>query len=172
MNLFTLLMGVSIAGTPNNITLTAIDGSKINAEAMEGKAILFVNVASKCGYTSQYDGLQALYEKYKDDDFVIVGVPCNQFGKQEPGTAEEIQTFCKLNYGVSFPLLEKQDVNGANRSELYRNLIDSPAGGGGKIKWNFEKFLVDKNGTVVGRYSSRITPDSSELDKAISDVLR
>ena len=161
-----------MAGTPNNINLTALDGSTISATEMEGKAILFVNVASKCGYTSQYDGLQKLYEKYKDQNLVIVGVPCNQFGGQEPGTAEEIQTFCRMNYGVSFPLLEKQDVNGTNRSELYNTLIDSEVGGGNKVKWNFEKFLVDKNGDVVGRYSSRVGPDSEELDSAIQAAIK
>jgi glutathione peroxidase len=165
-------MVLVMAETPNNIDLTAIDGRTIRATEMEGKTILFVNVASKCGFTSQYDGLQKLYERYKEKNFVIVGVPCNQFGGQEPGTAEEIQTFCKMNYGVNFPILEKQDVNGANRSELYKNLIDSEVGGGNKVKWNFEKFLVDKDGTVVGRYSSRVGPDSAELDTAIQAAIK
>ena len=171
MSLFTLFLAVAMANTPNNLNLTALSGDTISAESMEGKAILFVNVASRCGYTSQYEGLQNLYERYKDKDFVIVGVPCNQFGGQEPGTAEQIQTFCKMNYGVQFPLLEKQDVNGKNRSELYQSLIDSPVGKGKNVSWNFEKFLVDKNGTVVARFPSRVSPDSSELDNAIQKVL-
>ena len=171
MYLFTLFMAIAMANTPNNLDLTALTGDTITAKEMEGKAILFVNVASRCGYTSQYDGLQALYERYKDSNLVIIGVPCNQFGGQEPGTAEQIQTFCKMNYGVEFPLLEKQDVNGKNRSELYQSLIDSPVGDGKNVKWNFEKFLVDKNGTVVARFPSRVSPESAELNTAIQKVL-
>ena len=166
-----LFLATSEAGVPNNMTLTGLNGDKIEAKEFEGKAILFVNVASKCGYTPQYDGLQALYEQYKDKGLVIVGVPCNQFGGQEPGTATEIQTFCKVNYGVTFPLLEKQDVNGKNRSQLYKTLISSEKGGGKNVRWNFEKFLVDKDGNVVGRYGSGTKPNSNELKAAIDAVL-
>lgn len=167
-----LFLATSEAGVPNNMTLTGLNGDKIEAKEFEGKAILFVNVASKCGYTPQYEGLQALYESYKDKGLVIVGVPCNQFGGQEPGSAKEIQTFCKANYGVTFPLLEKQDVNGKNRSKLYKTLISSEQGGGKNVRWNFEKFLVDKDGNVVGRYGSGVKPESTELKTAIDAALR
>ena len=170
--ILSMVLATSEAGVPNNMTLTGVDGSKIEAKQFEGKALLFVNVASKCGYTSQYAGLQALYETYKDQGLEIVGVPCNQFGGQEPGSAEEIQTFCKLNYGVKFTLLEKQDVNGENRSKLYQTLVTSDKGNGTNIRWNFEKFLVDKNGNVVGRFNSAVKPDSVELKNAIEGVLK
>ena len=170
--IFSLVMSISEAGVPNNISLTGLDGTTIAASQFEGKAVLFVNVASRCGYTPQYEGLQALYEQYKDQGLVVVGVPCNQFGAQEPGSAEEIQTFCKMNYGVSFPLLEKQDVNGANRSELYKTLIGSAAGGDQNVRWNFEKFLVGKDGNVIARFSSGVAPDSAELKTAIEGALK
>jgi glutathione peroxidase len=169
---FSLFLATSEAGVPNNMTLKGLNGDKIEAKEFEGKAILFVNVASRCGYTSQYEGLQSLYEDYKDKGLVIVGVPCNQFGGQEPGTATEIQTFCKVNYGVTFPLLEKQDVNGKNRSKLYHSLVSSDKGGGKNVRWNFEKFLVDKDGNVVGRYGSGVKPESTELKTAIDAALR
>lgn len=167
-----LFLATSEAGVPNNMTLTGLNGEKIEAKEFEGKAILFVNVASRCGYTSQYQGLQSLYEEYQSKGLVIVGVPCNQFGGQEPGTATEIQTFCKTNYGVTFPLLEKQDVNGKNRSKLYQSLVSSDQGGGKNVRWNFEKFLVDKDGNVVGRYGSGVKPNSTELKTAIDAALR
>jgi glutathione peroxidase-family protein len=170
--ILSMVLATSEAGVPNNMTLTGVDGAKIEAKQFEGKALLFVNVASKCGYTPQYDGLQALYETYKDQGLEIVGVPCNQFGGQEPGSAEEIQTFCKVNYGVKFTLLEKQDVNGENRSQLYQTLITSDKGNGKNIRWNFEKFLVDKNGNVVGRFDSAVKPDSVELKTAIEGALK
>ena len=166
-----MMLGLQ-AGVPNDVTLTAIDGTTIESSQFENKVVLFVNVASKCGYTQQYAGLQALYEEYKDKGLEIVGVPCNQFGKQEPGTSEEIQTFCKKNYGVSFPLLEKQDVNGRNRSQLYQSLIASEVGGNRDVRWNFEKFLVGKDGTVIARFGSRTTPDSAELKKAIEGAVQ
>jgi glutathione peroxidase len=151
--------------------LVGLDGQPLPAEAIAGKAVLFVNVASKCGYTPQYEGLQALYTQYKDKGLTIVGVPCNQFGAQEPGSAEEIASFCKLNYGVDFPLLEKQDVNGSARSALYTQLISSPAGGGADVKWNFEKFLVAPSGEVVGRFPSKVAPNDPALAAAIEKVL-
>jgi glutathione peroxidase len=126
---------------------------------MLGKAILFVNVASRCGYTPQYAALQSLYTQWKDKGLVVVGVPCNQFGSQEPGTSEEIASFCSLNYGVTFPLLTKQDVNGANRSALYKHLV----GNGEDVKWNFEKFLVSPTGAVEHRYKSGVAPDDAQL---------
>ena len=152
-------------------SLVQIDGQPMPAESLQGKVVLFVNVASKCGFTPQYDGLQALYEQYKSQDFTIVGSPCNQFGGQEPGGSEEIASFCRLNFGVTFPLLEKQDVNGESRSLLYQFLVNSEAGGGKDIKWNFGKFLVDKNGEVIGRWGSMTKPQAKKITNAIDAAL-
>lgn len=154
-----------------HLKLTSLTGEAFDTAQLEGKAVLFVNVASKCGYTRQYDGLQKLYEARRGDGLVIVGVPCNQFGGQEPGSAAEIQTFCKVNYGVTFPLLQKQDVNGSDRSALYDFLVGSEAGGGSDIGWNFEKFVVGTDGQVVGRFSSRVEPGSETLGNAIDEAL-
>ncbi len=157
---------------PTSMDLTALDGTALPKDTTQGKVTLFVNVASKCGYTRQYEGLQALHESKKDDGLVIVGVPCNQFGGQEPGSAEEIATFCQRTYGVSFPMLAKQDVNGKNRSELYQSLVGSTAGGGKDVRWNFEKFLVGKDGEVLARFGSGTEPDSAELTAAIDAALK
>lgn len=151
------------------LDLKALDGTQLDAQTVEGKAVLVVNVASKCGFTPQYEGLQALYAKNKDHDFTIVGVPCNQFMGQEPGNPEEIATFCRMTYGVEFPLLDKQDVNGKNRSELYTQLVNSSVGEGRDIKWNFTKFLVDSGGNVIGRYGSSTKPDDPAL---LADIAR
>lgn len=155
----------------DGVGLTRLDGTPLDPATLGGKAVLVVNVASKCGYTGQYEGLQALYEAKKDQGLVILGVPSNQFGGQEPGSPEQIATFCKMNYGVTFPILEKQDVNGQGRSDLYDFLVDSAVGGGGNVSWNFEKFLVDRNGDVVGRFKSSVTPNSSQLSGAIDRAL-
>ena len=148
------------------LTLVRLDGTPLPAAELAGKVVLFVNVASKCGYTPQYDGLEKLWASRKDRGLVIVGVPCNQFGGQEPGAPEEIATFCKLNYGVTFPVLEKQDVNGAGRSALYGWLVGSPTGAGADVKWNFEKFLVGR-----ARFGSKVTPESAELVAAVDRAL-
>ena len=169
--MLSLFTATADAAVPKNLTLVSLDGEKLAAKQFEGKAILFVNVASQCGYTSQYKGLQALYEQHKDKGLVVIGVPCNQFGGQEPGSAAEIQTFCQKNYGVTFPLLVKQDVNGGERSKLYQELISSEVGGGEDVRWNFEKFLVDRDGNVVRRFRSSVDPDDEELKKAITLVL-
>lgn len=139
---------------------------------LEGKVVLIVNVASKCGFTPQYDGLEELYKKYKDQGLVILGFPCNQFGHQEPGTQEEIQEFCRLNYGVTFPIMQKIDVNGDNEDPVYRYLKSQKAGMFGltRIKWNFEKFLIDKKGNVIERFSSLTKPAS--LDSKIAELLK
>ncbi|KAK9455359.1 thioredoxin-like protein [Dipodascopsis uninucleata] len=133
---------------------------------LEGKVVLIVNVASKCGFTPQYKGLESLYEKFKEKNFIIIGFPCNQFGRQEPGTDEEIASFCQLNYGVTFPVLKKIDVNGDGADPVYKFLKSKKAGliGFRGIKWNFEKFLIDKSGNVVERYSSLSTPEALETD--------
>ena len=162
---------VSASPTSSVPALTALSGSPLPDDALAGKVVLFVNVASKCGYTPQYDGLQKLWTDLKDQGLVIVGVPCNQFGGQEPGTSTEIAGFCKLNYGVDFPLLDKQDVNGGARSPLYQYLVGSPAGAGKDIKWNFEKFLLGRDGAVKARFPSSVAPDSPELRGAIEAAL-
>lgn len=139
---------------------------------LEGKVVLIVNVASKCGFTPQYQELEALYKKYKDEGLMIVGFPCNQFGRQEPGSDEEIGQFCQLNYGVTFPVLKKVDVNGSDADPVYEYLKSQKSGllGFKGIKWNFEKFLVDKKGTVHERYSSLTKPSS--LDATIAELLK
>lgn len=153
------------------LQLVGLDGQPLDAATLRGKAVLFVNVASRCGFTPQYEGLQALYEAHVERGLVIVGVPCNQFGGQEPGTAQEIASFCRMNYGVTFPLLEKQDVNGPRRSPLYRFLVGSDVGAGKPIKWNFEKFLVAPSGEVVARWPSSVDAADSGLLAALDSVL-
>ncbi|HZP12131.1 MAG TPA: glutathione peroxidase [Nevskiaceae bacterium] len=148
-----------------------IDGGEQKLDAYKGKVMLVVNVASKCGFTPQYKGLEALYRKYKDKGLVILGFPCDQFGHQEPGDENEIKNFCSLNYDVSFPLYAKIDVNGANAHPLYKFLKSEAPGmlGSEGIKWNFTKFLVDKSGKVVKRYGSVDTPE--KIDKDIAELL-
>ena len=153
------------------MTLTSLDGSPLDRSVVDGQVVLYVNVASECGLTPQYEGLQALYESRKDQGLVIVGVPCNQFGGQEPGGAEEIASFCTLNYGVSFPLLEKQEVNGDARSPLYHYLVGSEAGAGKDIQWNFAKFVVGRAGQVLHRFGPTTTPDDAELLAALDQAL-
>jgi len=147
---------------------TTIDGDEQALAAYKGKAMLIVNVASKCGFTPQYKGLEELYEKFQDKGLVVLGFPCDQFGHQEPGDEEEIKNFCSLNYDVKFPLFSKIDVNGANTHPLYKYLKKEAKGllGSESIKWNFTKFLVDKDGNVVRRYASTDTPQSIEKDVA------
>jgi glutathione peroxidase len=149
---------------------TGIDGKEVNLADYKGKVVLFVNVASKCGYTPQYTGMQALYEKYNKDGFVLIGVPANDFGAQEKGTNEEIAKFCSTNYKVTFPMLAKQVVKGDGKSELYATLTEG-APTKGEVSWNFEKFLINKKGEIVGRYKSKVAPDSEELTKAIEAAL-
>jgi len=138
---------------------------------LKGKTVLIVNTASACGFTPQYTGLQALYEKYKERDFVILGFPCNQFGGQEPGDDKAVAEFCTLNHGVSFPLMKKSDVNGDNTNEVFKWLKNEKSGllGLTRIKWNFEKFLVDKDGKVVNRWASTTTPQA--IDAEIAKIL-
>jgi glutathione peroxidase len=153
------------------LSLRRLDGTSMPIDDLAGKVVLFVNVASRCALTPQYEQLERLHSEYHGRGFLIVGAPCNQFLGQEPGTAEQIATFCATKYGVDFPLLEKQDVNGAKRSPLYQWLIGSPAGGGSDISWNFEKFLVARDGTVVKRFAPRTKPDAPEVVAAIVDAL-
>jgi glutathione peroxidase-family protein len=146
-------------------------GENVQFSTLENNVVLFVNVASRCGLTPQYEGLVSLSKMTKEKGLIVIGVPCNQFGAQEPGTADEIQQFCSQNYGVDFPLLEKQDVNGGNRSPLYQWLVNSVPGKGDDISWNFAKFLVDRNGTVVQRFSPQVGPQDKELLLAIKGAL-
>ena len=138
-----------------------------------GKVVLVVNTASRCGYTPQYAGLQKLYDTYKGKGLVIVGVPANNFGGQEPGSNEEIKTFCSRNYSVNFPMMSKVSVKGADTTPLYQFLTDKAANPktGGDIKWNFTKFLIDKNGNVINRFESSVTPEAADLVKAVETAL-
>lgn len=155
----------------NELTFTRLDGTPMPVDELAGKVVLFVNVASRCGLTPQYEQLVEIYHRFKDKGFVVIGSPCNQFLGQEPGNAGEIAQFCSSTYGVDFPLLAKQDVNGADRSRLYQWLIGSVAGGGSDIAWNFEKFLVGRDGSVVKRFSPRVKPDAPEVIAAIEAAL-
>ncbi|MEW6004665.1 MAG: glutathione peroxidase [Stygiobacter sp.] len=160
--------------TSNNILdliVKNIDGKEVKLSQYKGKVLLIVNVASKCGYTPQYEGLEKLYEKYKDNGFEILAFPCNDFGGQEPGTTEEIKEFCSTKYNVTFPLFDKIKVIGKEKSPLYERLINSKNVEQGDIKWNFEKFLIDKNGEIVARFRSKVKPESEELVSAIEKEL-
>jgi len=150
----------------HEIPVTAADGSATNLGDQAGKVLLVVNVASKCGFTPQYEGLEELQKKYRDRGFSVLGFPCNQFGAQEPGDAEEIANFCKLTYDVDFPLYAKVDVNGDDAAPLYRHLKDEAPGllGSKAIKWNFTKFLIDRSGKVVKRYAPQVKPDDIRAD--------
>ncbi|MGH8529677.1 MAG: glutathione peroxidase [Nevskiales bacterium] len=143
-----------------------IDGQDKKLTDYQGKVVLVVNTASKCGFTPQYKGLEELYRKYKDKGLVVLGFPCDQFGHQEPGNADEIKNFCSLNYDVSFPMFAKIEVNGAGTHPLYKELKSTAPGvlGTEGIKWNFTKFLVDRNGKVTARYAPKDTPESLEKD--------
>ncbi len=143
-----------------------LDGSETSLGDWRGKVLLIVNTASQCGFTPQYAGLEALYKKYKDRGFAVLGFPCNQFGAQEPGTADEIGAFCEKNYGVSFPLFDKVDVNGPNAHPLFTHLKEEAPGllGTDGIKWNFTKFLVDRHGKVVTRYAPTTSPNALDSD--------
>jgi glutathione peroxidase len=157
------------ASSAHEFTLPSIGGAPAPLSAYQGKVALLVNVASQCGYTPQYAGLQKLYEKYKDQGFVVLGFPANNFGAQEPGTNQEIKTFCTRNYSVTFPMYSKISVKGSDKAPLYKFLTES---GGGEVKWNFTKFLVDANGKVIGRFESAVEPDSAELTGAVEKALR
>jgi glutathione peroxidase len=156
-----------------NIALTTLDGRPTTLAELADGAVLVVNVASKCGLTPQYTALEQLAKDYGERGLTVIGVPCNQFMGQEPGTAEEIETFCSTNYGVTFPLLAKSDVNGPGRHPLYAELTNSPDGSGeaGDVQWNFEKFLLAPGGEVVNRFRPRTVPDAPEVIAAIEAVL-
>jgi len=153
-------------------TMKSIEGAPTPLAGFKGKLLLVVNVASRCGFTPQYTGLEALYEKYKDQGFVIAGFPANNFMSQEPGSDQEIKTFCSSKYNVSFPLFSKISVKGEDKAPLYQFLTDTRANPttGGEIKWNFTKFLVDRNGKVIQRFEPTVTPE--EMEAAIQKALK
>lgn len=155
-----------------DIPLKTIDGNDATFSDYQGGAVLVVNVASKCGFTPQYAGLQELYERYSERGLTVLGFPCNQFKGQEPGTAEDIQQFCSMNYGVSFPLFDKIDVNGEHRHPLFEKLVQAPddSGNAGDVLWNFEKFLVSSSGNVR-RFRGITKPTSKKVIRAIEDAL-
>jgi glutathione peroxidase len=156
-----------------DFTMKSIDGQPVSLKSYGGKVVLLVNVASKCGFTPQYAGLEALYEKYKDRGLVIVGVPANNFAAQEPGTNEEIKQFCSNKYNVTFPMMSKVSVKGDDTTPLYVFLTDKTENPkvGGDIKWNFTKFLFDRNGNPVARFEPAVTPDSPEVQAAVEAAL-
>jgi glutathione peroxidase len=183
----TLVLGISVAMSNNpsnaeeatehecalNFKVKNIDGEEVDLEDYEGKVVLVVNVASQCGLTPQYNGLQSLYKKYEEKGFVVLGFPCNQFGSQEPGTEAEIKEFCSSKHNVTFPMFSKLEVNGEGAAPLYKYLTskDVQPAGSGKVSWNFEKFLIDRDGQLVNRFSPRTAPDDAELVKAIESEL-
>jgi glutathione peroxidase len=159
--------------TVYDYSVKTLAGDDSSLKQFSGEALLVVNVASKCGLTPQYEGLEQLHERFHDRGFEVVGFPCNQFGEQEPGTSEEIQTFCSTTYGVTFPLFEKIDVNGDDRHPIYQELTETADGEGhsGDIRWNFEKFLIGRNGDVVARFGPLVTPEDPILVGAIEGQL-
>ena len=169
-----LIMATSLyAGSSlYSFTLNSIDGKPLPLADYKGKVILVVNVASRCGFTPQYTALESIYEQYKHHGFVILGFPANNFGGQEPGTNAEIKTFCSAKYNVTFPLYAKVSVKGDDQTPLYKYLTSANPSFAGDIKWNFTKFLVDKDGNVVQRFEPAVTPDSKEVTSAIEKQLK
>ncbi|MDD2162622.1 glutathione peroxidase [Pseudomonas sp. MIL19] len=155
----------------HDLNLRALDGQALPLAPFKGQVVLVVNVASKCGLTPQYAGLEKLYQQFKEQGFSVLGLPCNQFAEQEPDDEEAIREFCSLNYGVSFPMASKLEVNGADRHPLYRLLAGEGAEFPGDITWNFEKFLVGHDGRVLARFSPRTTPDDPSIIQAIEKAL-
>jgi glutathione peroxidase len=156
-----------------NFKAKTIDGQTVDLEDYEGKVVLIVNTASRCGLTPQYAGLQQMYEKYEGKGFVILGFPCNQFGRQEPGSDADIKQFCSSKYNVSFPMFSKIDVNGGEAAPIYKYLTsqDTQPAGKGDISWNFEKFLIDREGQLIGRFAPRTKPDDADLVKVVEAEL-
>ncbi len=170
------LLGTTLMAAEKTVydfTLNSIEGQTTPLASFKGKVVLLVNVASRCGFTPQYAGLEALYEKYKDRGFVIVGIPANNFGAQEPGSNQEIKTFCTSKYHVTFPMMAKVSVKGGDITPLYAFLTDKAANPktGGEIGWNFTKFLIGPDGKVIARFDSEVEPDSKDLTSAIEKAL-
>ncbi len=165
--------GESKVAGPLDFKMEGLDGKEVDLSKYKGKVVLFVNVASQCGYTKQYTGLQAIYEKYAKQGLVVVGIPANDFKSQEPGTNKEIAEFCSSKYGVTFPMLAKVSVKGKDQTALYHYLTSKETNPkfAGEIGWNFEKFLINRKGEVVGKFKSGVAPESDELTKAIAAEL-
>ena len=161
--------GAFAADSIYEFTMKSIDGKDVSLGDYKGHVVMVVNVASRCGFTPQYTGLEALYRKYKDKGFVIVGVPANNFGGQEPGTNEEIKQFCTRKYDVTFPMLSKVSVKGDDMTPLFQYLTSA---NGGDVKWNFTKFLIGKDGKVAARFEPKVTPESAEVASAIEQALQ
>ncbi len=176
-SLFTLaltLLSASLIAADSplySVPLKDIDGKDTSLKAYAGKALLVVNVASQCGYTGQYSGLEALWQKYQSQGLVVLGFPCNDFGAQEPGTTAEIKQFCASNFAVSFPLFDKLHVKGAEQHPLYEALTGSSSPVAGPVKWNFGKFLISREGRILARFDSDVEPASAELTKAVESAL-
>ena len=158
------------SSTPLTGEVKGIDGKPVDLASYKGKVVLVVNVASQCGYTRQYAGLQKLFEQYKDKNFVILGFPANDFGAQEPGSDAEIAQFCSSKYGVTFPMFSKITVKGSGKAPLYQTLTEA-ADPKGEVAWNFEKFLIGKDGAIIGRFKSGVAPDDAKLTGAIEAAL-
>ena len=169
LSIISMLNAASAQNSLYDLSAPRIDGTVKSLDEFKGKVVLVVNTASQCGYTAQYADLQKLYEKYKDQGFVVLGFPSNDFGQQEPGSEADIQRFCSSKFGVTFPLFAKTKVLGADKSPVYAFLTKST--GGGEVGWNFEKFLVGKNGLVIERFSSNVKPLSEHLTAAIDKAL-
>lgn len=168
-----MVMAVGQSRSIHSVELPRLNGKPEKLATYKDKVVLAVNVASRCGFTPQYAGLEALYEKYADRGFTVLGFPCNQFFHQEPGTAEQIEEFCKVNFGVTFPLFAKLDVKGPDQHPLYAMLSEIPDDDGkaGNVRWNFEKFLIDRDGHPVRRFRSKVTPEDLRLVDAIESLL-
>jgi len=168
---FFQILAAGAEGSIYDIPLKDIDGQNTSLKPYQGKVLLIVNVASKCGFTPQYTALEKIYQKYKDQGLVVLGFPCNQFGGQEPGTDAEIKQFCSSKYDVTFPMFDKIEVNGANRHPLYVLLAGKESPFPGNIGWNFTKFLISRDGKILNRFNSPVKPDSPEVAQAIEAAL-
>jgi len=166
-----LACGTLMAGNIQEIPLKDINGKPTSLKAYDGKVLLVVNVASKCGLTPQYKALEALHRKYKDKGFTVLGFPCNDFGSQEPGTTDEIKEFCSSKYDVTFPMFDKLHVKGPERHPLYAELSGEGSPFPGDVKWNFGKFLIGRDGKILKRFEPKVTPDSAEVTEAIEAAL-
>ena len=170
--LFIMTLASSLSASIFEHKITTLEGQETTLAEHKGNVILIVNVASKCGFTKQYKGLEELYQKYKDQGLVICGFPCNQFGGQEPGSAEEIRQFCSTKYNVTFPMYSKIEVNGKDRHPIFEELIGKDSPVAGNIKWNFTKILVGKDGKPIQRFGSLTSPTSKKVIKEIDDALK
>jgi len=171
-NSTTSTKGGKLTDNINDITVLDMNNKEVKLSSYNGKVLLIVNVASECGNTPQYAGLEDIYKEFQSQGFEILAFPCNDFGGQEPGTNEEIKTFCTTNYGVTFPLFDKVKILGPDKSPLYAVLTNNSVTGKGDVKWNFEKFLISKDGKIVERFGNKVQPTSEEVTSAIEEQLK